>query len=131
MPHLTLEYSRNLRSVAPSAPLFATLHGVLESVAGISVDNCKSRWREVSDFHVGGGGEDKAFVHLSIRYLEGRPPATQQAVGQAILSVLKENFKEAPDALDLQITVEIEDIRRDTYFKDPPGTLGRPPTLQV
>ena len=131
MPHLTLQYSENLRSAAPSAPLFATLHGVLESVAGISVGNCKSRWREVSDFHVGAGGEDKAFVHLSIRYLEGRPPATQHAVGEAVLRVLKEHFKEAPDDLDIQITVEIEDIRRDTYFKDPPGTLGKPTTRQA
>ena len=130
MPHLTLEYSENLRSVPPSTPLFAALHGVLESVAGISVGNCKSRWREVSDFHVGAGGEDKAFVHLSIRYLEGRPPATQQAVGEAVLRVLKEHFKEAPDDLDLQITVEIEDIRRDSYFKDPPETLSQPPTRQ-
>jgi len=131
MPHLTLEYSKNLRSVAPSTPLFAALHGVLESVAGISMDNCKSRWREVSDFHVGAGGEDKAFVHLSMRYLEGRPPATQHAVGEAVLRVLKEHFRDAPDDLDLQITVEIEDIRHDTYFKDPPGTLSKPPTRQV
>ena len=32
--------------------------------------------------------------------------------------------------LGLQITVEVQDIRKATYFKDPPGTLG-PPSLSL
>ena len=95
------------------------------------MENCKSRWREVGDFHVGSGGEDKAFVHLAVRYLEGRPAQVQRSVGEALLSALKRHFADAPRGLELQITVEIEDIRRESYFKDPPGTLSEPPTRQV
>ena len=52
-------------------------------------------------------------------------------VGNAALELLKEHFAAAPEELDVQITVEIEDIRRETYFKHPSGTWSPPPSRQV
>ncbi len=131
MPHLVLEYSANLADRAPDRSLFLDLHRLLESVAGIRIENCKSRWRRVDDWTVGEGDPGSAFVHLDIRFLEGRSPQVQRAVGTATLGLLRERFSAARNGLDLQITVEIREIRKTAYFKDPPAPLAPPPLKQV
>jgi 5-carboxymethyl-2-hydroxymuconate isomerase len=131
MPHLTLEYTANLEEDAPSPELLLRIHGVLERVGGIKIENCKSRWRKVEDWVVGDGEAPSAFVHLDLRFLEGRSEDTRRAIGDATLEVLKTHFQPRNPELDLQITVEVQDIRSGTYFKDPPGTLRSPPTTSV
>jgi 5-carboxymethyl-2-hydroxymuconate isomerase len=127
MPHLTLEYTANLEATPPTPALMLSLHRMLEEVAGIKVGNCKSRWRRVEEWVVADGAPGGAFVHLGMRFLEGRPQKTIGAVGPAALEILKGHFTPAPDGTRLQITVEVEEIRKASYFKDPPGTLGGPP----
>ncbi len=126
MPHLTLEYTSNLAHKRPTAELLLRLHHLLESTAGIRVANCKSRWREVGEWVVGNGEGESAFVHLDIRLLEGRPREVQQAVGRGAAEILMAHFLPAPEEVDLQITVEVLEIRRVFYFKHPPGTLSPP-----
>jgi len=130
MPHLTLEYTTNLDEWASDPGLLLTLHRMLESVAGIQIENCKSRWRMVDEWVVGDGKGESAFVHLDLRFLEGRPMSVKQAVGAGGLEILRAHLASVSDQLNLQITVEVQDIRKATYFKDPPGTLG-PPTLSL
>jgi 5-carboxymethyl-2-hydroxymuconate isomerase len=131
MPHLTLEYTANLRHRRPDAALLLGLHRVLESAPGVRIGNCKSRWREVEGWVVGDGRERSAFVHLDIRLLEGRPEAQRQAVGSAALELLKGHFLPAPDGVEIQITVEVLEIGKALYFKHPPGTLAAPAARRV
>jgi len=131
MPHLTLEYTANLSERAPEPALLLSVHRLLESVAGIKIGNCKSRWRKVEDWVVGSGEGPSAFVHLDLRFLEGRPEEVKRATGNATLELLRAHFGPAAQGLDLQITVEVQDIRGASYFKDPPGTLRPPPATRV
>ncbi len=124
MPHLTLEYTKNLRDTPPTPELMLKLHRVLNEVAGIKIENCKSRWREVEEWVVADGEPGGAFVHLAMRFLEGRRPEVIGAVGRATLEILKKHFSPPPGKVELQVTVEVEEIRKAAYFKDPPGTLG-------
>jgi 5-carboxymethyl-2-hydroxymuconate isomerase len=126
MPHLTLEYTANLAGTPPTPELLLSIHGLLNSVAGIRPENCKSRWREVDGWVVGRGDPNAAFVHLDLRFLEGRPLEVQQAVGEGALEILKAHFLPEPPGVDLQITVEVQEIRKASYFKFPSGTLGGP-----
>jgi len=130
MPHLTLEYTVNLDEWASDPGLLLTMHRMLEAVAGIQIGNCKSRWRMVDEWVVGDGEGKSAFVHLDLRFLEGRPMSVKQAVGAGALELLRAHFAPASEELDLQLTVEVQDIRKATYFKDPPGSLG-PPNLSL
>jgi 5-carboxymethyl-2-hydroxymuconate isomerase len=133
MPHLTLEYTANLDEWAAEPGLLIGLHRLLEAVAEIKIENCKSRWRMVEEWVVGDGGEGSAFVHLDIRFLEGRTPEVKHAIGAGAVELLHDHFSPAAggsEPLDLQLTVEVQDIQRATYFKYPPGTLG-PPSLSL
>jgi len=127
MPHLTLEYTTNLDEWASDPRLLLSLHRMLESVAGIQIGNCKSRWRMVEEWVVGDGEGESAFIHLDLRFLEGRSRSVKEAVGMGAVEILKNHFGPGSEGLNLQITVEIQDIQKASYFKHPPGTLGPPP----
>jgi len=123
MPHLTIEYTRNLRQNAQFDGLFARLHAALAELGGIKQANCKSRAVELDQFHVGEGAANAAFVHADVRFLEGRSAEVKQGIGRAILAILRDGFPGPADVRDLQITVEIRDIQRSMYFKHPEGSL--------
>lgn len=124
MPHLRLEYTGNIEQEVDFDHLLASLHSILASVAGVSVDNCKSRAIRLDAYRAGSGGEDQAFVHLSVRMFEGRPLEVRQEVGRQALGALETAYAPSLASLDLQITVEVAEIERATYFKSPAGAPG-------
>ncbi|MEN8172365.1 MAG: 5-carboxymethyl-2-hydroxymuconate Delta-isomerase [Chloroflexota bacterium] len=123
MPHLTLEYTGNIKQEIDSEAVFSHLHQILATTGGIKIDNCKSRAVRMEDYFIARGGPAKAFVHLEIHFLEGRSEKIKQAIGKESLEVLKAYFASSIEKLDLQINVEITEIRRSAYHKFPSGTL--------
>jgi 5-carboxymethyl-2-hydroxymuconate isomerase len=118
-----LEYTANIKQEIDLADLLVQLHLVLVDVGGIPLGNCKSRAIRLDDFHIAGGEARHAFVHLTIRFLEGRSTELKQQIGRQSLGILEKSFAPSFTEFDLQITVEIKDIERATYFKIPEGTL--------
>jgi len=126
MPHLTLEYTRGLEPTTHFPALFHALHGILSDV-GIAAGNCKSRAIPLEVTYVAEGTSQQAFVHLEIRLLEGRPDEVKQEIGRRALSALRDAFPTPEGQDEIQITVELCDMRRAAYFKSPEGTLSPPP----
>lgn len=122
MPHLDLEYSSNVVA-EDMAKLAAKLHGILVTVADVEIENCKTRWRAVPNYHIGEGGPGTAFVHLTIRLLTGRPSEVRRDVAQSTLNLLRSHLR-PPPGVACQYTVDIGDIDAVTYAKHPPGTLS-------
>ena len=123
MPHLTLEYSSNLAPQTDISVLFEEIHGFLSDTAGIRIENCKSRARIADPFFVGTGEANNAFVHLDVRFMEGRTLEVKQQLGEQIKDALVTGFGAKRSAMDIQITVEVRDIERANYVKYPQGTL--------
>ena len=123
MPHLTLEYSANVKCPSNLVDLFARLHKVLVETGGINLENCKSRAYKAENFFVATGREPDGFVHLDIRFLEGRSPQVKRNIGQEAHDILMEWFHDSVEKMELQITVEVRDIMRSFYFKYPEGTF--------
>jgi 5-carboxymethyl-2-hydroxymuconate isomerase len=116
MPHLRLEYSTNV-TPPDLQQLFTELHRMLHDLAGIRLDNCKSRAQRMEAFRVGDGAFHKGFVHLELRFLSGRTLEVQQQVGQQALDTLERHFGRGDTGL--QLTVEVGQIPRELYFKSP------------
>ena len=117
MPHITLEYTDNIDQPIEFHDLFSELHQVLASVAGINITNCKSRARSLDTYHIGEGEAGNAFAHLEVRLLEGRSAELKREIGERGLEVLKKHFARSLSDRDLQITLEVQDIQRQAYFK--------------
>lgn len=125
MPQIHLEYSFNCRPDKTFETLFKEVHQTLTSVGGIRIDNCKSRATCHQDFYIADGNPRHGFAHLSIRFVEGRTETIKNKIGIECLAHLKWFFKEQLQSLELQLTVEIQDIRLSDYHKFPEGTLTK------
>jgi len=123
VPNILLEYTTNVPEVIDCKELFIEIHKILHEVAGIKLDNCKSRVSAREEYHIGDGHPTNAFVQLSISFVAGRSDEVKQQVGIDCLACLKHFYTRSMEKLDLQITVELADIRREDYFKYPEGTL--------
>lgn len=123
MPQITLEYSANARPGEALSELFAGIHRILSTVGKINIGNCKSRAYVANEYRIGTGEDNLGFVHLEVRFLEGRGSDLVRSIGSQLLALLEAGFADASARLDLQITVEIQDIERPRYFKFPDGTF--------
>ena len=123
MPQITLEYTANISRAIQPHELLGGIHEIVSRVAGLPIGNCKSRAVVIDAFRVGTGEPGGAFVHATVRILAGRPPGIKEELGRSVLSLLKQQLDAVRPDRDLQITVEVRDIERGTYFKDPPGTI--------
>ena len=124
MPHVTLEYSANLPELETYTPLFTEIHAALHDIVGIKLANCKSRARKAEPFHIAEGDSVHAFIHLNIEFVEGRSAQVKQALGSECLALLKRHYQAQLND-NLQITVNIIDIKLDNYFKYPEGSLTK------
>ena len=130
MPQITLEYTNNLDPQRPFTPLLDDIHRALNSVAAVNLGNCKSRVRVVNEFHIADGAAEHAFAHIEVRLLEGRSDVVKRELGGKILELVKHWFDVGDRALQVQVTVEITDIRRNEYFKYPAGTFSEIPATE-
>ena len=122
MPQITLQYTDNVHQGTAFSELFLDIHKIVSEVGGVRIGNCKSRAIRLEDYFVSAGDNRSGFVHLDLAILEGRSEVKHE-LGQLCLDKLKSHFASDDEAIDLQITVEIRDMRRTAYFKYPDGTL--------
>ena len=123
MPHIVLEYSSNLPELPDFHALFNAIHQALNRIGDIRLENCKSRARAADHYYIGDGNPANAFVHLEVEFVRGRSAEIKKAIGQECLELVKRHYHLQLSDL-LQITVKIDDIALDFYFKDPAGTLN-------
>ena len=117
MPHLKLEYSDNISEKIDFSILFSRLHHTLAETGGINIDNCKSRAYQIKTYFIADGNSDQGFVHLEVKFFEGRSTALKKIIGQKLLHDIKKMYTNSFSNQKIQITVEILDIINENYFK--------------
>lgn len=119
MPHFVLECSSNVAQPAEPRAFFTKLHTLLAESGPFKLEEIKSRLIRHDDFLVGDGQPERGFAHLSLAILEGRDFTLQTSVGQKLMEFLRAEFAPAKSAGGLQIalSLEIREMRRQTYFK--------------
>lgn len=110
MPHLTIEYSSNL--AFERQPLLARLHSELVATGAVSLKAIKSRAVRRSEYRIGDGNPDYAFVQVNLLILEGRPPEVQRDIAQRVMAVLKETFGDRFANGYLSLSVDIKEMRQ-------------------
>ncbi len=118
MPHLVLEYTANVTQNVDWSALFSRLHQAV-AAAGAPLAGCKSRAVRHEDYYVADGRAGGAFVHLTIGLLSGRADEDKAGLARRCRELLVEEYRPSLEALDLQITVEVRDLHRESYQKVP------------
>ncbi|MBI3146254.1 MAG: 5-carboxymethyl-2-hydroxymuconate Delta-isomerase [Pseudogulbenkiania sp.] len=115
MPHLTLDYSRNLTTLDADNTLLALNRKLVES-GHFAENDIKSRARPLDHFRTGIEPASRAFAHVTLAILSGRTSETKQALSADLLAVLEHAGLELPGG-EVQLSVEIRDIDRASYSK--------------
>ncbi|HLO67615.1 MAG TPA: 5-carboxymethyl-2-hydroxymuconate Delta-isomerase [Holophaga sp.] len=128
MPHTLLEYTANVADRPDFQVFWADLHRHLAAEAPCRIQDIKSRATRLEDFRMGAGDRESAFVHLTIRIMEGRTPEVLERVGRGALELLGRAFPLALASQEADLTVEIAGMRRDAYFKASSVKTGMTPS---
>ncbi|MEN9479271.1 MAG: hypothetical protein RLZZ298_666 [Pseudomonadota bacterium] len=115
MPHLTLEYTRNLNNFDPALALVAINQAMLDSGLFAEAD-IKSRAIVLDIVQIGVSAAPRAFAHLRIAMLTGRSSAERKALADAVLAALTATVN-GENSMEIQLSVETADLERATYAK--------------
>ena len=115
MPHLQLEYTKNIQIII-NPVLFEQLFSILNKVAGISLEKCKSRSIQINDYQVGSREHKVGFVHLEIKILEGREKEIRNQIGRESMGIIRSYFKEYTTKCNIQYSIEILEMKKEDYF---------------
>ncbi len=110
MPHIIVEYSKNLEKIIKIPELISDLHNKL-SEQGIDKSRIKSRAIACNHVVVGNKGASAYMMHLTLLILEGRDLATKKAFGDPLYEIMNDY---APD--NCAATLEIREMNPQTYY---------------
>ncbi|WP_198969617.1 5-carboxymethyl-2-hydroxymuconate Delta-isomerase [Xylophilus sp. ASV27] len=117
MPHLTVEYSRNLAGL-PERELLRALNEAVTAHPEIADESdLKSRLVVHDTFQVGTAPNARAFVHARLALLSGRTPEAKRELSHLVAGVLRRQLPR-PAGLQVALSVEIVDMDRPSYVKE-------------
>lgn len=115
MPHLTLEYSRNLPAFNPADALLA-INSAMLGTGLFSEADIKSRALVLDCFAVGVSAMPRAFAHVRIALLAGRSAGQRKEMAEAVLGALKSTTFSG-NGLEIQLSVETLELDCTSYAK--------------
>ncbi|MCB5363830.1 5-carboxymethyl-2-hydroxymuconate Delta-isomerase [Pusillimonas sp. CC-YST705] len=123
MPHLTLEYSANLKADAHMQALCEKLARCLaayrspEGLAVYPLGGIRVRALVCEDYGIADGRPDAAFVHANLRMGAGRSAAIRQATGDALFDIMKAHFEPIFQRTGLALSMEINEFSEAGTWK--------------
>jgi 5-carboxymethyl-2-hydroxymuconate isomerase len=118
MPHITIEYSDNLRDLDESWVLLQVNKALMG--LGIFMDaDIKTRIHCLRAYRMGVAAAETgahAFVAATVELLSGREFSIQEHLGQVLLRVLERTCLQS-DGLQIQISVHVREMQSELYFK--------------
>jgi 5-carboxymethyl-2-hydroxymuconate isomerase len=117
MPHLIIEYTDNIAEEPHWQHLYRELHAVLIATGEWYSPDIKSRSIRLTNYSIGNGSPDQAFVSLTLQILSGRSDELKKSVAENCLKVLAGHFHRTLEMLQASVTVQIVDIHRPSYTR--------------
>lgn len=123
MPHLTLEYSRNLQADGDFRTLCTALAGALVAQQAdgkpvYPVGGVRVRAVACEDYCIADGSvPDAGFVHGVLKVGAGRGEATLRATGDALFEVMKAHFAQQFERQGLALSLEVNEFSEAGTWK--------------
>lgn len=113
MPHIIVEYSKNLGEIIEIADLVIALH---ESLAAQGIEKGRIKTRAISCNYVAVGdfGVHGHMLHATLLLLEGRDDATKKKYGDVVFAAMKKSVEGV--VRNCAVTLEIRDMKKETYY---------------
>ncbi len=113
MPHITVEYSKNIGDIINVSKMIYDMHNKLVE-CGVDKERIKTRGVACKYACVGEQGSRGHMLHTRLLILEGRDKATKKKYGDALHKVMKDYVGE--EVKHCSVTLEIRDMDKDFYY---------------
>ena len=117
MPHCTLESSDNIVDIIDKREILLKINKCLADTGLFNLNDIKSRFVTHTDYVIGDGDADRAFVTLNISILSGRDASLKAMLSNKCLELLQPFFPESFKRLKFSLTVQISELDKDSYSK--------------
>lgn len=117
MPHIWIEYSRNLEQQVREAGLVEALHQAAIATGAFQIGAIRTRARAVGDYRIADGHAENGFVHVVARIAAGRDLQTRKFIGECLFSELKRAMSAVYDAAPLGLSLELQELDAALNFK--------------
>ncbi len=114
MPHIIVEYSKNLGDVINVSKLVYEMHDALAEQEGIEKSRIKARAIECNYVAVGERGSRGHKLHATLLLLDGRENKTKKKYGDVLHNMMKSYVGKRVEYC--AITLEIRDMDKETYY---------------
>ncbi|WP_240376803.1 5-carboxymethyl-2-hydroxymuconate Delta-isomerase [Bacillus piscicola] len=119
MPHVTIEYTDNLKEEGDISSLLKKINDAIIAQGGtFPVGGIRSRAIELHDYVTADGSEDDAFVHGQLKIGGGRSEADKKKVCDAIFEVMTDHFAALFEKRYLALSFELHEFQSATYKKN-------------
>lgn len=110
MPHITVEYSANLRPKMVPGDLVECVHRAALRTGVFPVGGTRTRAVERSCYRIADGHADNAFVHVVMRIAHGRDLETRRRCGDEVFAELCRFLAAIFETSPLGISLEVQEI---------------------
>jgi len=117
MPQCHFEYTDNIGDAPNWQDLYREIHAVLIATGEWHSAEIKSKAVKLTNYCVGNGNPDQAFVLLTVQILAGRSDSLKKSISESCLKILVSHFPRMLDELQATITVQIVDINAPSFSR--------------
>lgn len=116
MPHLTIEYSKNLEKEMDVHKLLHDVHNSLIDCPGIDMSRVKSRLHATDHVLNQKDAREVKMVHVMLAVLAGHEAEHRKSYGNTLFQTIKRFI---PEKLiqTTALSVEVREMDRDFYFR--------------
>ncbi|WP_010094294.1 5-carboxymethyl-2-hydroxymuconate Delta-isomerase [Ornithinibacillus scapharcae] len=120
MPHITVEYTDNLKQDGNIVGLLKKINKTLiEGGDAFPIGGIRSRAIALHDYVVADGtGEEDAFVHVTIKIGSGRSEDVKKRACDKVFEVVENHFENQFNTRPLALSLELFEFMYPTYKKN-------------
>jgi 5-carboxymethyl-2-hydroxymuconate isomerase len=118
MPHLTIEYSENLKKTADISRLCDDLHAVLMKTGLFEIGAIRVRAIAASHYAIADQNEVNAFADMVFRIGIGRTSDEKKQMGEGLMAMAKAAFARQFETPHFALSLEIREIDAVLSWRD-------------
>lgn len=116
MPHLHIEYTDNLAGL-DERTLMRELGAVVCAQPSVADEaDVKARIARLASYYIGTAPDNRGFVHVQLRWMQGRSDEARKQVSDQMAAVLR-RLVPRPEGVMVQLSVDIADMDKGCYYK--------------
>ncbi len=117
MPHLTVEYSKNLDPQIDIDELLRVLHTAAANIEALPVGGLRTSAVAREHYQIADGHPDNSFVNLLVRLAPTRPFDVRKEIGEILFQVLCQHLEPIHSSTPLAISFEIQEMGAELRWK--------------